>query len=259
MNRNDAPVINLPVKRKIENHNPTIIAYFKKSKGGAGVGYLNKLMHKNLKPSNTAAVCFIQSPLDKISNRIIKRTIDIILAVMVIAGILSWLIPIMAILIKATSRGPVFFLQKRNKQNGAVFTCIKFRSMVVNTVADILPVEENDKRITSVGRVIRKIFIDELPQFFNVLWGDMSVVGPRPHMLQEHLKFESLVPNYNFRDSVKPGITGLSQVAGLEGPANTIMKMNSRVTTDNIYIRNWSLKLDLMIILRTIYKLSGAR
>ena len=258
MNRN-AAIINLPVKRKIANHNTAIISYLNKSYGKAGTAYLYKVAYKHFTPSTTATVCFIKLPLDKKINRFIKRGFDIFLSVTVIALVLSWLIPLMAILIKVGSKGPVFFLQKRHKQNGTVFTCIKFRSMIVNEEADILPAAENDKRITAIGRIMRQTFIDELPQFFNVLLGDMSVIGPRPHMVKEHLKFESLVPHYNFRNGVKPGITGLSQVVGLEGAADTIMKMNDRVVVDNFYIRNWSVKLDIIIIFRTLGKLSSGK
>ena len=256
MNKN-AAIINLPAKREIVKGNNTIVTYLNKSHGQPDADYLYKAGFKKLASINSATVCFIKLPLEKKINQVIKRAIDIFLSVVVIISVLSWLIPLLAILIKASSPGPVFFLQKRNKKNGAVFTCIKFRSMIVNDTADILPAGENDKRITAIGRIIRKTFIDELPQFFNVLWGDMSVIGPRPHMIKEHLKFESLVPHYNFRDRVKPGITGLSQVAGLEGPANTIIKMSNRVTADNIYIRNWSVKLDCIIMFRTICKIAG--
>jgi len=196
---------------------------------------------------------------DKSQYFALKRIFDIVISFIFIVAVLSWLAPIIALLIIIDSGGPVFFFQKRVGKRGSVFICYKFRTMILNSDADRLQALPHDKRITFIGNILRRSNLDELPQFFNVLWGDMSVVGPRPHMLKEHLKFESLVPNYNFRDTVKPGITGLSQIAGLEGPANTIMKMHNRVTTDNIYIRNWSLKMDLMIILRTIYKLSGAR
>lgn len=253
----------MPAKGEMRKETPAVITYLNKNcekpEADLLVYKLYKAGVKKPAHENLATICYIQLPLERIFNRYVKKATDVFLSVIVIAGILSWLIPVMAIIIKLTSPGPVFFLQKRSKKNGGIFTCIKFRTMVVNDMADILPAEDNDKRITVVGRFMRKTFIDELPQFFNVLLGDMSVIGPRPHMLNEHLKFESLVPHYKFRNTVKPGITGLSQVAGLQGPANTIMKMNSRVTVDNIYIRNWSLKLDILIIFRTISKLFGAK
>jgi len=256
MNKN-AAIVNQPVKRKIAKHNTTILGYLNNSYGRAGKAYLYKLVYKNFTPPNTAAVRFIQLPLDTISNRLLKRAVDIILSVIMIAGVLSWLIPLMAILIKATSRGPVFFLQKRSKQHDTVFTCIKFRSMVVNKEADILPATANDTRITPLGRIIRKTFIDELPQFFNVLWGDMSVVGPRPHMLSENLRFEEAIHYYRYREKAKPGITGLSQVMGLEGGADNIQKMKDRIDMDIFYLRHWSLKLDVVILYRTLGKIAG--
>jgi putative colanic acid biosysnthesis UDP-glucose lipid carrier transferase len=249
--------VNQPAKQTTTKPGATIITYLNKTYVKAGTAYLYRTVYKEATPANAAAIRYIQLPLDKQRNRIIKRTIDIILSVLVIGCILSWLIPLMALLIKATSRGPVFFLQKRNKQNGAVFTCIKFRSMQVNTVADILPAQENDNRITPLGRIIRKTFIDELPQFFNVLWGDMSVIGPRPHMLSEGLQFEEAVQYYTYREKVKPGITGLAQIMGLEGAADTVQKMKDRIDVDIFYLRNWSVKLDLIILYRTIYKMTG--
>ena len=256
MNRNTA-IVDFPTKRKITQHNATIISYINKSYGRVGTAYLYKMVYKSFTPLNMAAIRSLQLPLDKPNNRIVKRVIDILLSVAVIIALLSWLIPIMAILIKMTSRGPVFFLQKRNKRNGAVFTCIKFRSMVMNTTADILPARENDKRITPIGRIIRKTFIDELPQFFNVLWGDMSVIGPRPHMLSESQRFEEEVLYYGYREQAKPGITGLSQIMGLEGAADSIQKMKDRTDVDIFYLTYWSLKLDLIILCRTICKMAG--
>ncbi len=256
MNKNTA-IPSLPVRRKIAKHNTAILMYLNKSYGRAGKAYLYKLAYKNVTPTNTAAVRFIQLPLDKTANRIIKRTMDIAISLIMIAGVLTWLIPLMGLLIKITSKGPVFFLQQRNKQHGEVFTCIKFRSMIVNTAANVLPAATDDKRITPLGRFIRKTFMDELPQFFNVLLGDMSVVGPRPHMLSENVRFEEAIPYYHYREKAKPGITGLSQVLGLEGAASDIEKMKDRVDMDIFYLRHWSVKLDLVILYRTLGKLFG--
>jgi len=256
MNRSPL-VIKLPQKRKITKHNAALFTYLNKTDNNAGKAYLYRVMYKNYTPKNTAAIYFIQLPLQKTFNSFIKRAIDILFSIVVIATILSWLIPLMAILIKAGSAGPVFFLQKRHKQNGAIFTCIKFRSMVVNPLADILPAAVNDKRVTPLGRFLRKTFIDELPQFFNVLWGDMSIIGPRPHMLSESLRFEEQVRHYSYREKIKPGITGLSQVMGLEGAADNIYKMKARVDMDIFYLRHWSLKLDAIILYHTIRKIAG--
>jgi putative colanic acid biosynthesis UDP-glucose lipid carrier transferase len=193
-------------------------------------------------------------PLDIAANRIIKRCVDIVFSIIVIITVLSWLIPIMAILIKLSSKGPVFFLQKRNKRNGEVFTCIKFRSMIVNADADILPAEKNDKRITRLGRFLRRNYIDELPQFFNVLWGDMSVVGPRPHMISDNIKYDKEVNGYFFRHKVKPGITGLAQVLGHVGVTENVQQMKDRVSMDIFYARHWSARIDIIILFRTVAK-----
>jgi putative colanic acid biosynthesis UDP-glucose lipid carrier transferase len=187
-------------------------------------------------------------------NHILKRSVDIFFSVIIIVFILSWLIPVIAILIKSDSRGPVFFLQKRNKKNGKVFTCLKFRSMIVNEEADILQAKENDLRITRVGKFLRKNHLDELPQFINVLLGDMSVVGPRPHMISDNLRYDECVDHYANRLSVKPGITGLAQVMGCTGPVEDIAEMRKRVRIDNFYIRHWSLKLDMIILYTTVFK-----
>ena len=190
-------------------------------------------------------------PLDNDLNQAIKRTIDIIFSLLFILAVLSWLIPLLAILIKLDSKGPVFFLQKRNKRRGELFTCIKFRSMVNNTDADILPAGKNDSRITAVGKFLRKYYLDELPQFFNVLWGDMSIIGPRPHMVSENMKFDGLIKNYASRHKVKPGITGLAQISGCRGETDTIEKMQKRVEIHLDYINNWSLWLDIKIMIKT--------
>ncbi len=197
---------------------------------------------------------FNGQPLELSTNQIIKRSIDIFFAIIFITGILTWLIPILAILIKLDSKGPVFFLQKRNKKNGKIFTCIKFRSMILNKEADLEQAKENDLRITRVGKFLRKNHLDELPQFINVLFGDMSVIGPRPHMISDNLRYDELITHYSFRSKVKPGITGLAQVVGYTGPITDIEKIKNRVNMDNFYIRHWSLKLDMVIFFRTIMK-----
>jgi putative colanic acid biosynthesis UDP-glucose lipid carrier transferase len=197
---------------------------------------------------------FANQPLDIFFNKTLKRSFDIVFSILIITFILSWLIPIIAILIWIDSKGPVFFLQKRNKRNGKLFTCVKFRSMIVNADADILPAGPNDKRITSFGHFLRDHYIDELPQFFNVLFGDMSVIGPRPHMVSDDLKYEEQIEHYANRYNVKPGITGLAQVLGYVGAIEDINKMTERVNLDIFYQRHWSIKLDVIIIWRTILK-----
>jgi putative colanic acid biosynthesis UDP-glucose lipid carrier transferase len=193
-------------------------------------------------------------PLDIPINRAIKRSFDILISFVSIVGILSWSLPLLALLIKIDSRGPVFFLQKRTKRNGGFFTCIKLRTMIVNAEADKLPASEADERITGLGRFLRNHYLDELPQFFNVIWGDMSVIGPRPHMVMEDIKYEKMLESYRIRHAVKPGITGLAQVMGLVGPTDTLQKMKDRVLLDISYINNWSCRLDFKIIYRTLLK-----
>jgi len=199
----------------------------------------------------------LQLPLDSISKRIIKRVGDIFLSSIVVVGILSWLIPIIALLIKLDSKGPVFFLQKRNKQGGKTFTCIKFRSMIENEDADMLQASADDERITKLGRFLRNHYLDELPQFFNVLAGDMSLIGPRPHMVSDNNKYEDLIEYYDYRHKVKPGITGLSQAMGYVGETRNVQAMRDRVQLDIFYVRHWSLSLDLKILWNTFRKIVG--
>lgn len=206
----------------------------------------------NIKAITTPLIAL---PLDIGINALLKRCFDVLFSFIVIVAILSWLIPIIAFLIRLDSKGPVFFLQKRNKKNGESFTCIKFRSMIVNNEADILPADEHDKRITGMGNFLRNHYLDELPQFFNVLFGDMSIIGPRPHMISDNLKYESLIDHYNDRSKVKPGITGLAQVLGYAGFASNVQKMQERVNIDIFYSRHWSMKLDAMIIWKTAVKI----
>ena len=205
----------------------------------------------------TITTPFKIQPLDNSFNRFAKRSIDIVLSLVFIMLVFPWLFPIIAVLIKLNSRGPVFFLQKRNKRNGELFTCIKFRSMYKNADADILPACKNDKRITSAGRFLRNYYLDELPQFLNVLWGDMSLIGPRPHMVSDNVKFDELIKNYAYRHKVKPGITGLAQILGYLGPTDNLEKMEARVNMDIFYARHWSAKLDMVILFRTILKTLG--
>jgi putative colanic acid biosysnthesis UDP-glucose lipid carrier transferase len=250
-------ITNPPANRDSVKQHYTVIAYLNENRKQAGTASLYKTLRKNFIDPGVSEIFIKSLPLEQRFNRFIKRTTDIILSLLVIVCILPWLVPVMALLIKAGSKGPVFFLQKRNKKDGGIFTCIKFRSMIVNDEADMLPAAQNDRRITFIGRFMRRSFIDELPQFINVLLGDMSVIGPRPHMLSEHYKFEAQVSHYHFRQKVKPGITGLSQVMGLEGAVSTIKRMNDRVMVDNFYVRHWTFKLDLIILFRTVCKMFG--
>lgn len=193
--------------------------------------------------------------LDESLHKIIKRVFDIVFSIIIIVGILSWLMPILAIIIKMDSRGPLFFVQKRNGLNNAEFNCYKFRSMEINEQADTELVSKNDVRITKVGKFIRKTSIDELPQFFNVLLGDMSVVGPRPHMVSVTNAYAERIDKFMVRHFIKPGITGLAQTKGFRGEVETNSDIINRVRYDIFYIEKWSLLLDLKIISSTIYTL----
>ncbi|WP_159801341.1 undecaprenyl-phosphate glucose phosphotransferase [Flavobacterium sp. MK4S-17] len=192
-------------------------------------------------------------PLDETVNKIIKRLFDIIFSLVIIVGILSWLTPLLAILIKLESKGPVFFRQKRNGLNYHEFYCYKFRSMRLNDIAHINQVSKNDPRITKIGKFIRKTSIDELPQFFNVLFGSMSVVGPRPHMVSHTEMYARRIDKFMVRHFIKPGITGLAQTKGFRGEVETDHDIIYRVKYDIFYLENWSLLLDIKIVLQTVY------
>ena len=193
-------------------------------------------------------------PIDTAINQFIKRAFDIIVAIIALVGILSWLTPLMAILIKLDSKGPVFFKQKRNGLDYREFYCYKFRSMRPNKRANLHQVSRNDERITTIGRFIRKTSMDELPQFINVLKGDMSVVGPRPHMVSHTHMYAERIDKFMVRHFIKPGITGLAQVSGCRGEVETDNDIINRVKFDIFYVENWSLLLDIKIIIITIVK-----
>jgi len=192
-------------------------------------------------------------PLDYYSNFLLKRTFDVIFSVIILVGVCSWLFPIIAILIRSSSKGPVFFIQERYGFHEEVFKCIKFRTMVVNDESSTKTTSENDSRITTIGKFLRKTSLDEMPQFINVLKGEMSIVGPRPHMLAVDDYYKPKIGRYSLRSLVSPGITGLAQVNGLRGDAGDVeVEMNKRVLADAFYVRNWSFVLDLVIILKTV-------
>lgn len=193
-----------------------------------------------------------KTPLEDSFNSLVKRIFDIVFSLFVIVFIMSWMFPLVALIIKLESKGPVLFKQKRNGLFYKEFECLKFRSMYVNNQADTLQVVKNDKRITTFGRFLRKSSIDEMPQFFNVLMGSMSVCGPRPHMLSLTQVYEKQVHRYKLRHFIKPGITGLAQTHGYRGEIISQEDIVNRVKYDIFYIENWSLMLDLKIIYLTI-------
>lgn len=191
-------------------------------------------------------------PLDKEVNKRLKRFFDIVFSLFIIVFLLSWLTPVLALIIRLESKGPTFFKQKRNGLNYEEFYCYKFRSMHLNPIADLEQVQKNDPRITRIGKFIRKTSIDELPQFFNVLLGDMSVVGPRPHMVSHTEMYAKSVDKFMVRHFIKPGITGLAQTNGFRGEVETEKDIINRVKYDIFYLENWSLLLDIKIIFATV-------
>ena len=193
-------------------------------------------------------------PLDYLTNITMKRTVDIILSTLILLFICSWLFPLIAILIKLDNPGSIFFLQKRYGYHDKVFSCYKFRTMYVNDDCTKQTTTANDKRITKIGRFLRKTSLDEMPQFLNVLKGEMSVVGPRPHMLLVDDFYKLKIGRYSIRSLVKPGITGLAQVNGLRGDSgDRDMQMQKRILADAVYVKNWSLSLDFINILKTVF------
>ncbi|GGG45423.1 exopolysaccharide biosynthesis polyprenyl glycosylphosphotransferase [Epilithonimonas arachidiradicis] len=194
-------------------------------------------------------------PLDFFTNVTIKRLFDILFSVIILVGICSWLFPLIALLIKLDgSKGPVFFVQKRYGYHDEVFDCLKFRTMKVNNQSAAKTTDCDDVRITKVGKFLRKTSLDEMPQFINVLKGNMSIVGPRPHMLLVDDFYKPKISRYSLRSMVKPGITGLAQVSGLRGDEGDMnLGMKKRILADSFYVRNWSFSMDIVIILKTIF------
>ena len=194
-----------------------------------------------------------EEPLTDFINRFTKRVFDLIFSLLTIVFVLSWLYPFIAVLIKLSSKGPVLFKQSRSGVNNEEFLCYKFRSMTMSAEADTKQATKGDVRITKIGAFLRKSSLDEFPQFFNVFMGDMSIVGPRPHMLKHTEEYSELIQKYMVRQLVKPGITGAAQVKGYRGETKELQDMEGRVRLDVWYIENWSLSLDINIIFHTVW------
>jgi len=216
--------------------------------------FVNKPMHINYL-SGLPVLSARPEPLEDLVNRIKKRLFDICVALFAIIFILSWLVPIIALAIWLESKGPIFFVQKRSGLNNITFNCIKFRSMKVNSLSNLAQAKRNDDRLTKVGRFIRKTNIDEFPQFLNVLKGNMSIVGPRPHMLKHTEDYSASVNRYMVRQFLKPGITGWAQVNGHRGETLRLEDMQARVDHDLWYMENWTSYLDMKIIALTVYNI----
>lgn len=193
-----------------------------------------------------------EEPLKGGFNRFIKRSFDIIVSSLFTICIFPILFIVLGTIIKLTSKGPIFFKQKRTGENGEDFTCLKFRTMTVNKDADEKQATKGDARITKIGAFMRKTNLDEMPQFLNVLMGDMSIVGPRPHMLKHTEIYSHLIDKYMVRHFAKPGITGWAQVTGFRGETKDLSEMEGRIKQDVWYIENWTFWLDLKIICKTI-------
>jgi len=215
-------------------------------------GFLNARYTSSYLGGEFPILTIRDEPLEDISNRFKKRAFDVIFSFFVIILVLSWLHPIIALLIKIESRGPVLFKQKRSGRNDISFYCYKFRSMKVNVNSESKQATKYDDRVTNIGQFLRKTSLDELPQFYNVFQGYMSVVGPRPHMLKHTEEYRKLIDKFMVRHYSKPGITGWAQVNGFRGETRETSDMVSRVEYDIHYIENWSLMWDVRIIFLTI-------
>lgn len=216
------------------------------------------IANKNLtiqKYGNIPVINVSSIPLDRILNRLVKRTFDILFSSVVMVTILSWLVPLIGLLIKLESKGPIFFIQNRHGKDNKYFPCWKFRTMVVNREADSKQAVKNDPRITKIGAFLRKTSIDEVPQFINVFLGNMSVVGPRPHPIKLNEQFSPKIDRFVQRHAVKPGVTGLAQAKGYRGETAEFSDMYGRVKLDRFYVKNWSLLLDIKIIFLTIFSI----
>ena len=194
-------------------------------------------------------------PLENPYSRLLKRVFDLLFGSFVSIFILSWLYPVIAIMIKTESDGPVIFRQLRTGMRGDEFICYKFRTMYQNHNQEERQAIVNDSRVTKVGRFLRKTSLDEFPQFWNVIKGDMSVVGPRPHMIAHTKEFAKLTKHYFDRHNIKPGITGLAQVNGFRGEIKNQEDLEGRIKWDRRYVENWSLTLDLRIIVKTLHQI----
>ncbi|MFY0600314.1 MAG: undecaprenyl-phosphate glucose phosphotransferase [Cyclobacteriaceae bacterium] len=219
------------------------------------ISQFSKLGSQNLSIQNYGPIPVLNVnaiPLDNRINQIIKRLFDVLFSGLFVISVLSWLVPIIGIMIRFESKGPIFFKQLRHGRGNKPFLCWKFRTMRVNNEADTKQASRNDSRITKVGAILRKTSIDEIPQFINVFFGNMSVVGPRPHPIKLNETFQPTIEKFWQRHAVKPGITGLAQAKGFRGETSEFSDMSGRVRLDRFYVKNWSLILDFKIIVLTV-------
>lgn len=235
----------LPVINYCENH---FIQFFSIP---SVRNYLKRRMHQEMIGSIPVLV-IRNEPLADLKNRFIKRTFDIACSLLFLCTLFPFIYLAVGLAVKLSSPGPVIFRQKRTGASGKEFWCYKFRSMRVNTQSDSVQATRNDPRKTRVGNFLRKSSIDELPQFINVLRGEMSLVGPRPHMLKHTDEYSRLISQYMIRHLVKPGITGWAQVNGFRGETKELWQMDGRVKLDIWYIEHWTPVLDLYILYLTV-------
>jgi Undecaprenyl-phosphate glucose phosphotransferase len=217
-----------------------------------------KVGSKNLRLGHFNQVSVLKvsiTPLDDQYNALVKRVFDLSISIVAVIFVFSWLFPIIALAIKVSSKGPVFFRQKRSGQKSKEFYCYKFRSMKENKDADILQATMNDSRITAIGKFLRRSSLDELPQFINVIKGEMSIVGPRPHMLKHTKEYSNLVGSFMNRHAIKPGITGLAQIKGYRGEIRDLFLLQNRVRLDRFYVNNWTMFFDVRIMVITLLTL----
>jgi putative colanic acid biosynthesis UDP-glucose lipid carrier transferase len=258
----DEVVIALPKNREKEINEIIIIC----NNSGIKVRIIPDFMHFTSSPMTIENIGLIpvisqQSyPLEEWFNQLLKRSFDILFSLLFLIVIGSWLFPIIAILIKLSSKGPVFYKQTRWGLNNKHFKVYKFRTMVnqastIDSDGKFMQTEKDDARVTTIGRLLRAQSLDELPQFINVLMGDMSIVGPRPHAIPQNIESLEEVSSYTLRHIIKPGITGWAQVNGCRGITKTHFDMQNRVNYDLYYIRKWNFWFDIQIILQTIFQL----
>lgn len=217
--------------------------------------FIKKSVSLSTLGENIPVVSLREEPLRRTTNKLLKRCFDIVSSLGFLLTVFPIIFIIIAPIIKLTSKGPIFFKQKRTGENGEEFSCLKFRTMNVNKDADRVQATQNDSRVTPIGAFLRKTNLDETPQFLNVLYGNMSIVGPRPHMLQHTEVYSRLIDKYMVRHYIKPGITGWAQVTGYRGETKDLSEMEGRVKQDVWYIENWTFWLDIKIIFLTAYNM----
>lgn len=214
--------------------------------------FVNRSVNLGFLEQSIPVVSLREEPLQKSYNRLLKRCFDLVVSLIFTLTVFPFLYIILGTIIKCTSKGPIFFKQKRTGENGREFNCLKFRTMKVNKDADKVQATKGDSRITKIGAFMRKTNLDEMPQFLNVLIGDMSIVGPRPHMLKHTEMYSKLIDKYMVRHYAKPGITGWAQVTGYRGETKELSEMEGRIKQDVWYIENWTFWLDIRIIFKTV-------